>query len=312
MVKLPSKAKNTVKKILKPIYYSYAGYTLYDLSQKLTGYKRERNRLYAGIGYYPNLKNPQSFNEKVLWKKIYDRNPVLPIISDKLRVRDYLKEFLGQEEAEKLLIPLLHVTDRPEEIPFDNIPEEYIIKPNHASGICILSENIEKRRRYTILDGFRTSVLYDSNHARSKIIDVCKDWLSTPYGFHAHEWAYQKIKRKIVIEKLLRDRTGKFPDDYKFTVIHGKCYLIGVIYDRFVNKKKVRYTPDWECLKSSKNINQSDYRKKPENLESMIELSELLGKPFDFIRVDLYLFNNQVFFAFVWGIEITSRGLIPT
>ena len=70
-----------IKKLLRPLYYSYTGYQVFVLSGRLTGYKKEKQRFFSSLGYYPDLKNPQSFNEKVLWKKIYDRNPFLPIAS---------------------------------------------------------------------------------------------------------------------------------------------------------------------------------------------------------------------------------------
>ena len=282
---------------------------MFNLVERLTGYKKEKQRFFRSLGYYPNLKSPQSFNEKVIWKKIYDRNPLLPIISDKYNVREYVKEVLGEKEAEKILIPLLYVTDKPENIPFDTLPEEYIVKPNHASGMSILAENIEKQKRYTIIDSHKTTILSGCTQTRNDIIKVCKKWLSTPYGFHQLEWAYQKIKRKIVIEKLLRDSSGKIPDDYKFLMFHGKCHLITVWYDRFTDLNKALYTPEWESINVRASTRQADYKKKPENLKSMIDLAELLGKPFDFIRVDLYLVDSRIYFG-----ELTnypSSGAIP-
>jgi hypothetical protein len=298
-----------IKKLLRSICYSYFGYEMFHMVEKLTGYKIEKRRFFSKLGYYPDLKNPHSFNEKVLWKKIYDRNPLLPIISDKYKVREYLKEVLGEKEAKKILIPLFHVTDNPENIPFDNLLEEYIIKPNHASGMSILAENIEKQKRYTIVQGKKTTILSDCNSTREKIIEVCKKWLSIPYNLYKNEWAYQKIKRKIVIEKLLRDKSGKTPVDYKFKVFHGKCQLIQVIYDRFVDINRGWYTPGWNYINVKGSIRQAGCEKKPENLKYMIDLAELLGKPFDFIRVDLYSVDSYIYFG-----ELTNypmSGLTP-
>ena len=289
--------KKTVKKLLRPLYYSYIGYKVFSFIEWLTGYKIERHRICKLIGYYPNLKNPQSYNEKILWKKIYDRNPLLPIVSDKYRVREYLKDVLGQKQAQKITVPLLYVTDKPDSIAFDSLAEEYVIKPNHASGMIILAENIEKQKRYTIVDGKKTAILFDCKAAREEIVKVCKKWLSTPYGLHKHEWAYQKIKRKIIIEKLLYDNSGKTPANYNFVVFHGKCNLILVIYERFDDKSIARYTPEWEYLNVKSISRQADYGKKPENLRSALDLVELLGKPFDFIRVDLYLTDNKIYFG---------------
>ena len=305
--KLPHKIKKVIKKLLRTIHYSYTGYQVYNFIQKLSGYKKEKQLILEMIGYYPNLKHPQSLNEKILWKKIYDRNPLLPIISDKYRVRDYLKEILGEKESEKILVPLLYVTDEPETIIFDNLPGEYIIKPNHASGWFILAENIEKQKRYTIINENKTVILSDCKQTRDEIINVCKEWLSRPYGFSSLEWAYQKIKRKIVIEKLLRDSNGNTPTTYEFFVFHGKCHLIYVFYNQFKDTSGARYTPEWEYLNVRGILRMADYEKKPQNLQSIIDIAELLGKPFDFIRADLYLVDSKIYFG-----ELTNYSMSGT
>ena len=130
-----------------------------------------------------------------------------------------------------------------------------------------------------------------------------------PYGLHRHEWAYQKIKRKILIEKLLRDSSGKIPVDYKFLVFHGKCHFIQVWHDRFMDLNRAWYTSEWKYLNVQGRTKQAEYQGKPENLQSMIDLAELLGKPLDYIRVDLYLLDNHIYFG-----ELTnysSSGGIP-
>jgi hypothetical protein len=302
--KLRSLAKKAYRKLFYPIIYSYPAFWLYDLFGRLSAYRKERKHMQKIIGYYPDLKKPKSFNEKVLYKKVYDRNPVLPVISDKLRVRDYIKQVLGDKEAERMLIPLLHVTDRPENIPFDTLSGEYIIKPNHASGRLILKEIIDGSVRYKIIRDKNTTTLFDSTKSRAEVIDVCRTWLISPYGFKHYEWAYQKIKRKIIIEKLLRDSSGKLPTEYKFMVFNGKCYYITVVYDRFINKSLGRYTPEWKYIKNMntwKHTRLAQYRQKPKNLQAMIDISELLAKPFDCIRVDLYLDDNHIYFG-----ELTS------
>jgi hypothetical protein len=300
--KIIKKLTGLIKKPLKKIIYStissYPCYILYDFAQRLTGYKKERSLVCKSIGYYPNLKNPRSFNEKILWKKIYDRNPLLPIVADKYRVRQYLKEVLGDKEAEKILIPLHYVADKPESIPFEDLKGEYVVKPNHASGKIILAEVIDGQKRYKIIEGEnKKSILTDSKDSRDEIIKVCQKWLSMPYGFQTHQWAYQPIKRKIVIEKLLRDNGGKIPADYRFTIFHGNCYAITVWYDRFIDLKMCRYTPEWEYISAKGGIKQADYVKKPKNLKAMKGFAKKLGKPFDFVRVDLYLVDNNIYFG---------------
>ena len=98
--------------------------------------------------------------------------------------QQYLKEVLGKIEAEKILAPLLYITDDPETIPFDALSEEYIIKPNHSSGRIILAETIETNKKYTVKDASRFKIFLDDVLAKREIIKTCKKWLSIPYAFH--------------------------------------------------------------------------------------------------------------------------------
>lgn len=268
---------------------------IFVIKENLTGYSNEKRRFKEKTGYDLDLKNPQSFNQKLVWKKIYDRNPLLPITADKYRVREYIKKILGEEEAENILVPLLYVTNNPETIPFDDLPDKYIIKANHGSGTNIIVED-------------------NSKVNREEIIEKCKDWLKKPYGFFKHEWAYQKIKRKIVIEELLQDKNDNIPEDYKFFIFHGKCQIVRVGNERLSKQGLAHstFTPDWRSLY----IKWGAYRfsKKeispPENYEEMLALAETLGKDFDFVRVDLYSINNNVYFGELTHYPSSGTGKI--
>ncbi|MFH2069266.1 MAG: ATP-grasp fold amidoligase family protein [Candidatus Omnitrophota bacterium] len=262
---------------MSSLRYSLTG-AVFNLRERLTRYRHEKKNFKKERGFNLNLKNPRSWSEKVVWKKLYDRNPLLPVVADKYRVRQYLKDVLGEKEAEEILIPLLYVTDRPETIPFDHFPEEYIIKANHGSGM---------------------NIVVDKNNPvnRKEIVARCGKWLSKPFALKKHEWAYQKIKRKIVVEKLLRDENGKIPADYKFKIFHGRCHLIQVLYDRFADRSIGWYSPEWNYLNIYSNWELANYMEKPAQLDFMIALAEFLGMPFDFIRVDLYLVNGRIYFG---------------
>ena len=186
------------------ILYNIRAYVLCFIN-RISHYKLEKIRFYQKLGYPLNLKNPQFYNEKIVWKKIYDRNPLLPITSDKYQIRSYIKKVLGEEKAKEILIPLFYVTDQPETIPFDRLPSSFIVKSNHASGRNIIVKN--------------------GHYIREKIIKTCKGWLKMPYGLEKLEWAYQSIKRKIIIEKLLQDDDGSPPERYDFQMFHRKCKL---------------------------------------------------------------------------------------
>ena len=306
MKKHISLLKKNIKKLLRPICNLYIGYLVFDFIERIFGYKRERQNVCKKIGYLPDIKNPRSFNEKILWKKFYDRNPLLPVVADKYRVRDYLRKVLGQKAAEKIMVPLFYVTDKPETIPLDTLKKEYVIKPNHASGMMILAEDIKGQKRYTFIKEEKIdNVIFDCKNARDEIVKTCKDWLSYPFGFFHHEWAYQKIKdRKIIIEKLLRNTNGKTPNDYKFFLFNGKYHFLLIEYDRYFEINRVLYAADWKLLKSY----HGEREKKPENFKSMVNLAEELGKPFDCIRIDLYLVDGKIYFGEMTHYSASARS----
>ncbi len=269
-------------KILKKSFLRKKEELVFGFKEKITGYENEKKRFKEKTGYELDLKNPQSFNQKIVWKKIYDRNPLLPIVADKYQVREYLKNVLGEKEANKILIPLLYVTDKPETIPFDYLPREFVIKANHGSGSNIIVEDKDK------ID-------------REEVIAKCNKWLRNQYGFFKHEWAYQKIKRKIVIEELLRDEKGELPKDYKFHIFHGKCAMVQVNQGHFNDKKNrtlTLYKPDWSKINVFWVFESADYIERPQNLNQLKILAEKLSEPFDYVRVDLYSLNgNEIYFG---------------
>ena len=249
------------------------------LSQRLLNYPKESEIFLEKHGYPLNLKDPRSFNEKIIWRKIYDRNPLFPIITDKLKVRDYIRERLGEEQAKELLIPLLFHCSDPETIPFDDLPAQFVIKPSHASAKIIIVRD-------------KTEINW------GEILAECKNWLSKPYGFYDLEWAYQKLKPEILVEKLLLDEEGRIPMDYKFHVFHGKCKRIAVCSERFTGGRRVTaFDENWNYSDVVTNDPGGVYIPMPENFPSMLSLAEKLGGDFDYIRVDLYNIQGRIFFG---------------
>jgi len=245
----------------------------------LFGYSLARKKFYEKLGYDLDLRNPKSFNQKVVWKKINDRNPLLAVTADKYRVREYIKETLGEEQAKEILTPLLYVTDKPETIPFDRLPNEYVIKPNHASQRVIIVQN--------------------NNYNKEEIIKKCARWLKTPYGLADNEWAYQKIPRKIIIEELLRDESGNVPTEFKFLMFHGKCRLVRVLTDQLSGLLVNHYTADFEPVMIDYGYYKraASFLEKPSNYGQMIKLAEKLSANFDFLRVDLYSTGKRIYFG---------------
>ncbi len=290
--------KKKIWRLIRSLWNSSAIYMLrglsFDTKERLTGYSHMKKTFKEKLGYDLDLKNPQSFNQKICWKKIFDRNPLLPVVADKYRVRNYLRDVLGSYEAEKILIPLLYVTDKPRTIPFDDLPEEYVIKANHGSGTNI------------IVEGGRSI-------DREQIIAQCNEWLHQPYGLFKHEWAYQRIKRKIVIEKLLRDESGELPKDYKFHMLNGKCIMVQVNQGYFADKIGRRLTlfnQNWKKYEVFWEFPPADNVKCPDNINSMRLLAEKLSVPFDYIRIDLYSIEGKIYFGEFTNYPTSGQALV--
>lgn len=264
----------------------------FTFRERLTGYAVEKRKFKTILAYELNLNPPESFNEKIIWKKLHDRNPLLPLTADKYRVREYVKQSLGDEAAAGILIPLLYVTDRPETIPFAHLPSGgYRIKANCGSG--------------------RNIFVRGNNPADpAKIIRRCKSWLETPYGLEEHEWAYQKIERKIIIEELLpcKDPEGT-PADYKFFVFHGRCELVEVILNRFKTRSISFLDPDWNLLPVTRDgYPRAENLQKPNHYGEMRSLANRLGAKFDFVRVDLYFEAGRIYFGEMTHYPVSGHG----
>jgi len=251
----------------------------FAFSQKLLNYPKEKEIFRKKHGYPLDLKDPHSFTEKIVWRKIYDRNPLFPVITDKLMVRDYLRQKLGVITADEILIPLYFHHADPAAIPFDDLPVPFVIKPNHSNAKIIFIE--------------------DKNEInRKEVIVKCRQWLSNTHGFRRFEWAYQKINREILVEKMLLEDDGMIPNDYKFHVFHGKCKRIAVCSDRFLGGRRVTaYDENWNLSDVVTNDPGGLDIPKPQNFPKMLALAEKLGEDLDYVRVDLYNIRGRIYFG---------------
>lgn len=225
----------------------------------------------SSLYYNLNLCNPKTFNEKLQWLKLYDRKSEYTIMVDKYKVRDYIAKKIGKE----YLIPLLGVWDNPDEIYFDSLPNQFVLKCNHNSGGVFICKNKD-----------------EFNFIKFK--KVIRKELKRNYYFPYREWPYKNVPRKIICEQYLGDN----PHDYKFFCFNGKVKYILVCSDRFNGLKETFFDKDWNIAPFKRpSIDIDDSIKKPNNLEEMIELSEILSKDLPFIRVDFYEVDNKIYFG---------------
>lgn len=279
-------------------YYDYLSKVLseknYKINTKKLSYKifmflKHRNytdilsdKLYLKIifklrlGYSLDLKNPQTFNEKLQWLKLYDRNPKYIQMVDKYEVRKYISENIGEE----YLIPLIGVYNRFEEINFEELPNQFVIKCTHDSGGVVICKNKSK---------------FDIRKAKEKI----KKSMKRNFYYSGREWPYKNIKPKIIIEQYMEDKKAKELIDFKIMCFNGIPKFSFTCSERYNDGLKVTfYNLSWEKMSferhypsSTKNI------EKPKNYELMLELSKKLSKNIPFVRVDWYEINGKLYFG---------------
>ncbi len=257
----------------------------------LTPLYHEKLLRWFEIGYYPHIKNPRSFNEKILHRKLFTDNDLFTLVEDKYAVREYVKERVNED----VLPELYYVTDDPNEIPFDRLPDKFVIKPNHGSGWYKFIHSNED---------FNTD----------QLISRCEMWLSQTYGTKNRQWWYWDIDPKIIIEEFIKTEENEVPIDYKFFVFNGNVEYIQVDIDRFSKHKRRIYSKNWTPLDFQYIYPLAEPTSEPEGLSEMISVAEKLGRDFGFVRVDLYnpKGNTVKFGELTVGPESGSGRFYPT
>jgi hypothetical protein len=244
-------------------------------------------RLYRiQFGHWPDLDAPRGFNEKILVKILTDRRPYLTLFSDKLRVRDYVRR-----AAPALLLPGLYWwSEHADALPFEALPDEFVLKANHGSGWNCLVQNKAQLRR-------------------ADLVKLARTWLRSDFTIVGREWAYRSIRRAVFAEQLLHDDRQAAPADYKLFVFNGKVRVIQVDRDRFTRHTQVLYDEHWNRIEGTVAAAQGEARARPVSLAAMLEAAEALSAGVDFVRVDLYEIDGKAYFG-----ELTSspnKGMSP-
>ena len=228
------------------------------------------------VGYKLNLNHPKSFNEKLQWLKLNDRKSIYTQMVDKYMVRKYIAESIG----EKYLIPLLGVWNNFEEINFNKLPDQFVLKCTHDSGsirICKDKSN------------------FDINEAKNFFNKKLKE----NFYYFGKEWPYKNVHPRIIAEEFIEDESSKDLKDYKFMCFNGNVKCCFVCSERFSTHLKVTfYDTEWNKLPFERHYpNSEEEIPKPKNLEKMIQLAEKLSINIPFVRVDFYEVNNMIYFG---------------
>lgn len=249
-----------------------------------------RIRYFCILGKKLNIKNPKTFNEKLQWLKINDRNSLYTNMVDKYEVKNFVKNKIGEE----YIIPTIGIYDSFDDINFDKLPEKFVIKCTHDSGgICIC----------------RDKQSFDKKRARKKINKTFRK----NFFYSGREWPYKNVKPRIIIEKYMSNGDEKELTDYKFFCFNGEPRYV-YVSTGLENHETARMSfldTNYEKME----FYRKDYKpfdelpKKPKEFKKMLEIAEIFAKDIPFIRVDLYEINEKIYFS-----ELTfspCSGFIP-
>lgn len=247
-------------------------------------------KYYKNFGRLPNLRNPKTFNEKLQWLKLHNHRPEYTKMVDKYEVKKYVAEIIGDE----YIIPTLGVWDRAEDIDFDSLPNQFVLKATHDSGRVVICKDKAKLDLEKAVDEMR--------------ISLCRNFYAV-----TREWPYKNVKPRIIAEQYMQDDDDDDLKDYKVHNFNGVPRVILVCQNRFKDSGLTEdfYSTQWERLDVSRpdHPNSQSEVPRPQELDTMLELAKKLSSAVPFMRTDFYTINHKVYFG-----EITlypASGTVP-
>ena len=231
------------------------------------------------MGQKLDLDNPKTFNEKLQWLKLYNRKSKYTTMVDKYAVKDYVANIIGKEH----IIPTLGVWNSVDEIDWEALPNQFVLKTTHGGGgggvvIC------------------KDKATFDKNKARKTL----QKSLDSDIYWNYREWPYKDVPKRIIAEEFMTNNS-KDLEDYKIHCFNGEPKFILVCRNRYGAGPMVDdfYSPEWKLMdvKRPGHPNSTVPLEKPELLEQMLELSRTLSTTVPFLRVDFYIINNRIYFG---------------
>lgn len=265
-----------------------------------------RMKYHAAMDKKLNLKNPRTFNEKLQWLKLYDRNPLYTQLVDKQGVKEYVADKIG----EQYVIPTLGVWDSFDDIDFEMLPNQFVLKCTHDSGGVVIVTDKAK---------------FDCLGAKKKI----EDSLAVEFYKTGREWPYKNVPHRIIAEQYMIDeRLGELKD-YKFFCFNGEPKYLFIASDRNKGKQEVKFDYfdiDFNRLplRQAAHPNSTYDIERPKTYHEMVRIAAELSKGIPQVRIDLYEVNGHVYFGeytffhhggmvpfvpeeydYIWGDQIT-------
>ena len=268
--------ENRLYKAIKDPYWAFGVILRRTIGRWMNDRSFIKWEYFSGMGKFPDLDNPTTYNEKLQWLKLHDIHREYSKLVDKYESKEVVRRLIGDE----YIIPTLAVYDSLDEIDFDKLPNQFVLKTTHDSGGVVVCPDKTK---------------LDWKAARRKL----EKSLRHNFFYEHREYPYKDVKPRIIAEKYMVDESGTELKDYKFFCFDGKCKMLFIATGRNTGDVKFDfYDPDFNHLPfvqghpwTTKEI------KKPEGFSKMIALAEELSKGFRHVRVDLYDINGKIYFG---------------
>ena len=234
---------------------------------------------FRGYRKIMNLNEPKYLGEKIQWLKMYGNLEELSKYVDKYEVRKFIEDTIGK----KYLVNIFGVYDNVDEIDFDKLPNQFVLKCTNGSQAVIICKDKSK---------------LNIKKAKKEM----RKWLKGEFYKIKKEYQYKNVKNRILIEEYLEDESGDLRD-YKFYCINGEPCYYSVFSERFTDKTTDMYDKEGNWLPDVLNggPNSKSKGKKPvgklENLDEMLDISRKLSSLFTFVRVDFYIVRGKVYFG---------------
>ena len=278
-----------LKRYLCDSGYRFAVNDSHGLYIHLSDEEYLKRKFHSKFGRRLNLDNPQTYNEKLQWLKLNDRRPEYQKLVDKFAVKEYVAGIIGEE----YIIPTLGVWDRFDDIDFDKLPNQFVLKCTHDSGGLVI---VKDKKKLNI------------EEAKNKI----EKSLKRNYYLIGREWPYKSVNPRIIAETFLSQLGNKNLLDYKFFCFNGcvKCLYVSD-NSHSINQRLQFFDREYKPLQ----IKRRDYADfdqlptKPENFDLMLRLAEHLAENMIHVRVDMYEINGKIYFGEYT--LFTSSGFIP-
>lgn len=235
-------------------------------------------KFYKNFGRFVNFENPQTYSDKLQWLKLYDRKPLYTQIVDKYLVKEYVSRLIGEE----YVIPLLGKWNSFDEIDFESLPNQFVLKTNHDCGGVVICKDKSS---------------FNLKKAKKKI----ESHLNCNYYWEHREWPYKDVKPCVFAEKYMVDESGYELKDYKWFCFDGVPKALFIAKDRDNPSEETKfdfYDMDFNHLPIKNGHPNADTAiDKPVGFEKMKELARVLSKGFPHVRVDFYDINGHIYFG---------------